>query len=771
MSGTDPGRAAYKNASLAVSKRVDDLLSHLSLEEKLAQLGSAWFSELFEGTNFSLAKAVPRLQNGIGQITRISGDSDFSPRQAAEAANTLQRFLVEQTRLGIPAIVHEECCSGVMGAGAPVYPQMIGLASTFRPELACAMTSQIRRQLRAVGAHQGLAPVLDVARDPRWGRVEETFGEDPLLVAQMGSAYVAGLQGKDLASGVMATAKHFAGYSISEGGLNCAPVRLGPHELREVYLAPFMAAIQEAGLASVMNAYVELDGAVVAASRAIMTGLLRDELGFDGLVVSDYNAVAMLHNYHHVAAGLVEAAALALKAGIDVELPSTDCYGVPLKKALEQGLLDMGVVDEAVRRVLRKKFELGLFENPYFDPEQAGTVWADPQARLLAEQIGRESLVLLKNEGGLLPLSREVTSLAVIGPAAHDLRGLYGDYTYAAHWEASRKQLPELPDRPTILEALKAKAGPGVKVMYEPGCGYNEGTPESFDQALAAAGQAQVVVAIMGERAGLARECHTGESRDRAILGLPELQGDLLRELARLGKPLVLVLVNGRPLAIPEAASQASAILEAWLPGESGGQVVAQALWGEYNPAGRLPVSVPRAAGQLPVYYNHKPSGRRSHWYGDYADLSVQPLFPFGHGLSYTRFEYRNLVVTPAEVAAGQTVEIRLKVINVGERAGEEVVQLYLRDPIASLPRPVKELKAFLRVALDPGQSLVVTFVLPVDLLAFYDEDLRLVVEPGEFQVMVGASSEDIRLEGAFAYTGDAYSPAARLFRAGVRLE
>ena len=762
--------ALYQNAACPIPDRVKALLTHMTLQEKVAQLGSAWVFELQEGQAFSEAKASSALGNGIGQITRIGGGSTLDPRASAEMANAIQSYLVNRTRLGIPAIVHEECCSGYLALGATCFPQIIGLASTWTPELAEAMTSVIRTQMRAVGAHQGLAPVLDVARDPRWGRVEETFGEDPTLASQMGIAYVRGLQGPDSHKGIMSTGKHFVSHAMSEGGMNCTPVHLGPREVRDVFLMPFEAVIREADLASIMNAYSEMDGEVVAASRAIMTDLLRGELGFTGLVVSDYEAIRMLNDFHCVAPNLAEAARLALCAGIDVELPTTKCYGRPLLEALQSGRIDEALVDTAVSRILQKKFELGLFENPYVDVEQVLAVYDTPEQRSLARQIAQQSIVLLKNEGGLLPLKKATGTLAVIGPNANEARNLLGDYSHPAHIEHLLHANPELavtlgydPNAgrlargsvviPTVLDAIARKVSPETRVLFARGCEVNSSNRAGFDEAVQVAQKADAVILVMGDKSGLTLDCTSGEFRDRADLGLPGVQEELVRAIAATGKPVVVVLVNGRPLAIPWIAQHIPAVVEAWLPGEEGGPAIADILFGDANPGGKLPMTFPRTVGQIPIFYNHKPSGGRSHWQGDYVSLSAAPLFPFGHGLSYTRFEFSNLCIDPPRVEVG-SVRISLDIKNIGERTGDEVVQLYVRDEFASVPRPVKELKGFKRIKLDPGETRSVVFDLSVDQLAFYDQDMHLVVEPGTIHVMVGSSSEDIRLSGSFEILG-----------------
>lgn len=752
----------------STKERVETLLSQMTLDEKIAQIGSHWMYELQTGGRLDPEKITRKLGHGIGQITRVAGASMLDPVAAARAGNRLQKFLIDETRLGIPAVLHEESCSGPMLRGGTAFPQMIGLASTFQPALAEKMTAEIRKQLLAIGARQSLAPVLDVSRDPRWGRTEETFGEDPTLVSHFGVAYVRGLQGEDLSEGVMATGKHFIGHSLSQGGQNCAPVYMGKRELYETFLAPFQAAIRDAGLATMMNSYPELDGEVVATSRRILTDLLRDKLGFDGLVVSDYEAVLMIHNFHNVACDLPTAARLALEAGIDVELPTVVCYGEPLKAALEAGDLDIETLDTAVRRHLEKKFELGLFKNPYVDEAHVPEVFETPAQRVLAREIARKSMVLLKNDG-VLPLEKAIGTLAVIGPNANHARAQLGDYSYPATVELLAYQSPQesgiaetnveevmqySPRVITVLDGIEAAVSSNTRVLYARGCDNLDTDTSGFEEAIEAARRADVVVLVLGDRSGLVPNCTTGETRDSADLRLPGVQEELAEAILATGKPVVAVLVSGRPYAIPWMAESANAILEAWIPGEEGGAAVAEILFGDANPGGKLPLTFPRHVGQLPVFYNHKPSGMKSHWYTDYVSEKSQPLYPFGHGLSYTTFEYSDLSVSRAQAKSGQSVDISLEVTNTGNVSGDEVVQLYTRDEYASVPRPVKELKGYARITLDPGESSTVTFSLPVDQLAFFDPELELVLEPGQIRVMVGSSSDDIRLTGEFEITG-----------------
>jgi beta-xylosidase len=763
--------AAYRDPSLGVGERVTDLLARMSLEEKLAQLGSAWVFQLADGPRLDPA-APDLLRHGLGQVTRISGASSLAAGEAATLANAIQRHLVSSTRLGIPAIVHEEICSGVMARGSTIFPQAIGLASTWEPELAAELADAVRAQMRAAGAHQGLSPVLDVCRDPRWGRTEETFGEDPYLVSRMGVAFVRGLQGDDLGTGVIATAKHFVGYGASEGGLNWAPPHIGPRELRDVHLRPFEAVVRAAGVRAVMNAYNELDGLPVAADRSLLTDVLRDEWGFDGCVVSDYFSVRQLADYHHLATDAEDAAVLALGAGLDVELPGTDCYGEPLLEAVRAGRVPEATIDAAVARVLTAKFELGLFERPYVDPERAAVAVDTRAHRRLARAIARKSLVLLRNDG-ILPLSGG--RIAVIGPNADSARHLFGDYTYPAHVESleevlrSGQNVFSMPldarhqpddvdvDATTIAAALAARFGPGV--AHAPGCGVTDRSRAGFAAAIDLAAACDVALMVMGDKAGLTDDCTSGESRDAASLDLPGVQEPLVRAVLATGTPVVLVLVAGRPLGSAWLHEQCAAVLMAWLPGQEGGAAVAEVLAGDAGPGGKLPISYPHSAGQIPVYYGHKISGGRSHWKGDYVDAPAGPLYPFGHGLAYTTFALSGAVLARTELSWHDPITTTVTVTNTGRRAGDEVVQLYMRDPEASVTRPVLELASFVRLSLAPGESRRVTFETPSGQLGFYDRDLAYVVEPGRVDVLVGTSSADLVEVGSVDIAAD---PAGR---------
>lgn len=751
----------YKDHNQPIEERVKDLLNQMTLDEKIAQLGSYWSYEILENGEFSTQKASKLLNFGIGQITRPGGATGFSPKQTAKLVNEIQKFLVNKTRLGIPAFIHEECLSGYMTKGATIFPQMIGIASTWQPELCEQMTSRIRDQMKTLGIHQGLSPVVDVTRDPRWGRTEETFGEDPYLVLSMGVSYVKGLQSDNIKNGVVATLKHFVGYGVSEGGMNWAPAHIGERELREIFLLPFEAAIKEGKAKSVMNAYHELDGIPCGASKKLLRNVLREEWNFDGIVVSDYFAINSIMDYHKVASDKEQAAIKALTAGIDVELPAFDCYKEPLKKAVESGKLPITFVDDAVKNILRLKFEMGLFENPFVDLEKVPENLDLAEDRKLAYEIAVKSLVLLKNDG-ILPLIRDnypIKKVAVIGPNANSARNLTGDYTYLTHLETLEQDAfgtsamkgiefseSELPIT-TIYEALKEKLIPlGIEVSYSKGCEINDKDKSYFTEAVNLAKSSDVAILVLGDKSGLTKDCTTGESRDSSTLKLPGVQLELLREIKKTNTPIILVLVTGRPYSLEWADKHVSAILEAWLPGEEGGNAIADIIIGNRIPGGKLPISFPYHAGQIPVFYNHKPSGGRSHWWGDYVDYPTKPLYPFGYGLSYTTFEYSNLEITVEET----NVFISCEVKNIGQFEGEEVVQLYINDEVASVTRPVKELKGFKRINLKPNETKKITFELPIEVLAFCDENMKFVVERGDFKVLIGSSSEDIRLKGNF---------------------
>ena len=753
----------YEDSSAPVDARVEDLLQRMTLEEKVAQLGSVGPEVLLNDQGeICFDKAQAAIPHGIGQITRMAGASDLAPDKAAKAANAIQQFLEQHTRLKIPALLHEECLSGLMAKEATAFPQAIGLACTWNPDLIRKMTGEIQKQMLAIGARLGLSPVLDLARDLRWGRVEETFGEDPYLSAAVAAAYAEGLQKPELRRGVLATLKHFVGHSFSEGGRNHAPVHVSPRELREVWLFPYEAAVKEADVRVVMSCYHDIDGIPGSASRELLTDILRGELGFNGIVVSDYNAIKMLHTEHRVAESMQQAGVLALETGLDIELPKTVCYGDNLVNAVRTGLISESVVDTAVRRHLKLKFELGLFDNRYLDADNVINVFDTPEQRQLAREIARESIVLLKNESNLLPIDKSrVKSIAVIGPNAASTRNVLGDYVYSAHVDSPEDAVPVV----SILDGIKAKAGSDIRINYAEGCSIMGDSTEGFAEAVAKAEQSDLAVVVVGGRSGLSGliapgdisdvdftsikgtvKDTDGESHDRILLQLPGVQEALVQAVYKTGTPTVVVLINGRPLSINWIAQNVPAVLEAWLPGEETGSAVADVLFGDYNPSGKLCVSIPKDAGQMPVHYNRTMISYTRR----YLEVDNKPLYPFGYGLSYTEFAYRNLKITPAEIDGRGEIEIEFELGNIGSAAGTETAQLYIRDLYASRTRPVKELKGFAKVTLHPQEWKRVRFILSTDQLAFYDLNMDLMVEPGDFSVMIGSSSEDIRLTGEF---------------------
>ena len=718
----------------------------MTREEKVAQLVGEWVmldpatGEVapYQGNfvnEIDQRSIGERIEHGLGQVTRPFGSAPVSAADGARIVNDLQRRLVEDTRLGIPAIVHEECLTGFMALGATAFPCPLNWGSTWDPDLVEEMGRAIGAQMRGVGVHQGLAPVMDVVRDARWGRVEECIGEDPYLVGIIGSAYVRGLE----SAGVIATLKHFAGYSSSEGGRNLAPAHVGPRQMEDVFLVPFEMAVRLGGARSVMNAYQDNDGLPAAASHELLTHVLRDRWGFDGIVVSDYFAVNFLHALHGVARDKADAARQSLDAGIDVELPNPDCY--PLLEEDE-------ALDRAVLRVLRMKDALGLFDNPYVDvPDDVDL--DPPAARTLARRVAERSIVLLKNNGGILPLSRDARSIALIGPNAATGPSLLGNYTFenhvAAHFPRAEGGAPIV----TIADGLRSALGDDVTIDVVQGCEVLGDDRSGFADAIAAASRADIAIVVVGDQAGHFGAGTSGEGTDADDLSLPGGQDELVLEVAGTGTPTVVVLVTGRPYAVASIADAVPAVVATWFPGEEGGHALAGVLTGAVEPSGRTPLSFGRGAGQQPLVYNDKPLGHTG-----YARSTTRPVFPFGHGLTYTTFDYSDLAIGPSAVLADGSVEIGCTVTNTGTRPGAEVVQLYLRDPVASVTRPVQELAGFVRVELAPAQAARVTFELHTDRLAFTGRDLRRVVEPGAIEVQVSASCQDGRLRGSFEVTG-----------------
>lgn len=755
----------FGDARAALDDRVADLLGRLTLDEKLAQLGT-YFMGATPAENHHT-----RLSAGIGHISLVVSGATLEDNLAM--VELAQQEVMAATEFGIPALVHAEALSGPMLAGGANFPGAIALAATWDPDGVEAMAAVTSRQLAAMGVHQAFSPVLDVARDPRWGRIGETYGEDPTLAAALGVAFVRGIQGDDLSTGVAATAKHFLGYAMGQGGLNMAATQLGWRELREVYAKPFAAAITEAGLASVMNSYSAIDGVPVAASTEILTDLLRGELGFTGLTVSDYGSVTQLQRPYGLADSLTDAAVSALSAGLDVEAPDFVAYA-SLAPAVGDGRLDESVIDVAVARVLRLKFRLGLFENPGPDRPALPSILGQSRDVDLAVHLARESMVLLQNHDALLPLAPQ-GRIAVIGPLANLVRPLFGAYSLPAAIElrtgagtgqqgveitqpTDGTQPPTIerleeefhtffPAARTIVEAIR-EAAPDAIVTHAVGCELRETDQSGFAEAVELARSADVAILVVGGKDGWGFEsCTTGEGLDSMRVGLTGSQEELVKQVHAAGTPVVVVHVSARPLSSPWIAEHVPAVLQAWHPGQGGARAISETLFGLNNPGGKLPMTAVRHEGQIPNHYAH-PRGSGYAGRGisiwsptEYVDGPGTPLYPFGHGLSYTTFAYG----TPLVKVTADTIHVSCDVINTGDRDGSEVVQLYVSDRVATVARPVKELVGFRRIRLAPDSAARVTFSLRIDQLAFLDAHRRWVVEPGWFDVEVGSSSADIR--------------------------
>ncbi|MEV0643897.1 glycoside hydrolase family 3 N-terminal domain-containing protein [Phytomonospora sp. NPDC050363] len=747
-----------------VGERVASLLAAMTLEEKTAQLYGVWI-----GVEPSGADVAPHQHEfadesldfdelvtaGLGQLTRPFGTAPVDPAEGAKALARMQADIRAAGRHGVPALVHEECLTGFMTWGATVYPTPLAWGATFNPALVAAMAGQIAAGMRRVGVHQGLAPVLDVTRDPRWGRTEETIGEDPYLVATLGTAYVRGLR----EGGVIPTLKHFAGYAASAAGRNFAPVSIGPRELADVVLPPFEMAIRDGGADSVMHAYTEIDGLPTAADRSLLTELLRDAWGFTGTVVSDYFGVSFLELLHGVAASPSQAAALALAAGVDVELPTVRCYGGPLASAVREGLIGESAVDLAVERVLRQKIELGLLDPDATDLPDGAIDLDPPEARDTAAHLAEESVILLANDG-ILPLAAPAR-IAVIGPVADDPAAMLGCYAFPSHvgrehaaqdgGDTGRPYSVDLGvDIPDVLTALRGEL-PAADIAHAKGTGVDDHDTAGFAEATALAASADVCVAVLGDRSGLFGRGTSGEGCDRADLRLPGAQLELLDALLATGTPVVLVLLTGRPYALGAHASRVAAVVQAFFPGEEGANAVAGVLSGRVNPSGRLPVSVPRGPGGQPSTYLSPMLGRRT----DVSAVDPTPLFPFGHGLSYTAFTWEDARASAAETGTDGSVEVSVTVTNTGDRTGAEVVQLYLHDPVAQVTRPVVRLIGHAKAELVPGERRTVTFGVHADLSSFTGRDGRRVVEPGSLELRLGRSAADIASTVAVRLDGD----------------
>ncbi|MEU1051074.1 glycoside hydrolase family 3 N-terminal domain-containing protein [Streptomyces sp. NPDC005876] len=739
--------APWRDPALPAAARVDDLLARMTLEEKAAQLYGVWVGADTDGEGVAPLQSEMStdydwdelITHGLGQLTRPFGTAPVDPAVGARALASAQRRITAAGRFGIPALAHEECLAGFTTWRATAYPVPLAWGATFDPGLVEEMAGRIGRDLRSVGVHQGLAPVLDVVRDPRWGRVEETIGEDPYLVGTIGAAYVRGLE----SAGIVATLKHFAGYASSAGARNLAPVRAGVREFADVTLPPFELALREGGARSVMAAYTETDGVPASADPVLLTGLLRGEWGFEGTVVADYFGIGFLESLHRVAGTPAEAAHLALAAGIDVELPTLKCYGHPLLGAVRAGRVPEELVDRAARRVLLQKCELGLLDEDWTPEPPAGTAPVDldsPGNRALARRLAEESVVLLDNPDGLLPLAPD-TRVAVVGPRAADALAMLGCYSFPSHVLPRHPEVATGIDIPTVLDALRAEL-PDAKVTFAEGCDTSGPDTAGFEEAVARCAEADVCVAVLGDRAGLFGRGTSGEGCDASDLTLPGVQGELLDALVATGVPVVLVLLTGRPYALGRWHGRLGAVVQAFFPGEEGGPAVAGVLSGRVTPSGRLPVSIPRLPGGQPWTYLQPPLGLA----GEVSNLDPTPLYAFGHGRSYTAFAWEDFTGGPAEVIGTDgSYDISLTVRNTGDRAGAEVVQLYLHDPVASVTRPDVRLIGYQRLDLAPGAARRVTFRFHADLSAFTDRSGRRVVEPGDLELRLAASSADVR--------------------------
>jgi beta-glucosidase len=749
---------AYKNAKLPSARRVKDLLSKMTLEEKAAQMLCVWQSKAeklvdTEGNfDFKKAKKAFRDGHGMGQVGRPSdAGGGKNARGMAELTNAIQKFFLENSRLGIPVMFHEECLHGHAAPDGTSFPQPIALGATFNPALVESLFTMTALEARLRGAHHALTPVVDVAREPRWGRVEETYGEDPYLVSRLGIAAVRGFQGdknfRDKRH-VLATLKHFVGHGQPESGMNCAPANVSMRVLQETFLYTFKEALREAGAETLMASYNEIDGIPSHANKWLLRDLLRKEWGFKGFVVSDYYAIWELGyrpdtHGHFVAKDKKESCALAVNAGVNIELPDPDCY-LHLVELVKKGVLKESQLDDLVAPMLFWKFEMGLFDDPYVDPAEAERVVSCDEHRDLALTAAHEAITLLKNENGLAPLDlNAIKTIAVIGPNAN--RGLLGGYSGVPKHNV------------TVLDGIKQKAGKKVKVLYSEGCKITIGgswnqdevvpsDPEEDRKAIAeavrVAKKADVIVLAIGGNEQTSREAwnlqHMG---DRTSLDLIGQQEELVKAMVALGKPVIAFLFNGRPLSINYIAENVPVIYECWYLGQETGRAIADVLFGDYNPGGKLPISVPRSVGHLPVFYNYKPSARRGYLFDD-----VSPLYAFGYGLSYTSFAIANPRLTKKRIRPDGSTQVLVDVTNTGKRAGAEVVQLYIRDLVSSATRPVKELKGFKKVWLEPGESTTVTLDIAPAQLSFFDVNMKYVVEPGDFELMIGNSSRDADL-------------------------
>ncbi|MEU9518722.1 glycoside hydrolase family 3 N-terminal domain-containing protein [Streptomyces sp. NPDC048224] len=762
---TTPEIPLWNDPTRPVAARVDALVSAMTLEEKIAQLYGVWVGASDKGGEVAphqhdMEEAVDLdalVPAGLGQLTRPFGTVPVDPALGALSLMRTQARITSAGRFGIPAVAHEECLAGFAAWGATAYPVPLSWGATFDPDVVRRMAAAIGRDMRSLGIHQGLAPVLDVVRDARWGRVEETIGEDPYLVGTIGTAYVQGLE----SAGIVATLKHFVGYSASRAGRNLAPSSVGTRERADVLLPPFEMAVREGGPRSVMSAYTDIDGVPAAGDETLLTGLLRDTWGFEGTVVADYFGIAFLKTLHGVVADWTDAASAALKAGLDVELPTVKTFGAPLVEAVTDGRVPEALIDRALRRVLGQKAQLGLLDpdwNPVppaldgvdlDDPEALrGRIDLDrPENRELAREIADKAVVLLTNDG-TLPLTGP-RRIALVGPNATEATAVLGCYSFPRHVGVQHPEVPVGIDLPTLHDTLTTEF-PDAEITVARGTGVDDGDLSGIGAAVDAAREADVVVAVLGDRAGLFGRGTSGEGCDAESLTLPGAQQQLLDALLDSGSPVVTVLLAGRPYALGRAVTESAAIVQSFFPGEEGTAAIAGVLSGRTSPSGRLPVSVPRGPGAQPTTY----LGARLAQASEVSNIDPTPAFGFGHGLTYTTFAWSDLVAHGEQASTDGAFSVELTVRNTGERHGTEVVQLYLHDPVASVVQPVQRLVGYTRVPLAPGEARRVRVEVPADLASFTGRDGRRVVEPGDLELRFAASSTETRLTATVALTG-----------------
>ena len=741
----------YKNKNLSPEIRAKDLLARMTLDEKAMQTQCLWIQKsqiLNNNRDFDEAKAEKNVKNGLGELARLNEDAGpnsygYHPKQAAQLYNKIQHFFIEKTRLGIPVMVHEESLHGQQTQDATNFPAPIGLASTWNENLMTEIFTNVAEEVRARGGQQVLAPVVDIVRDPRWGRTEETLGEDPFLISRLAVAQVKAYQGNSLylgKSNVAATLKHFGVHGQSEGGINVSPSNIDERTAREIFFKPFQACVKEAKAMNVMATYNELWGLPAHINKYLLTDILRKEWGFNGLIVSDYFAVREVSDVHKITPSYDSAGLLAFKAGINIETPDPDGFK-NIKQLVVAGKISMKELDESVMRILITKFRLGLFDDPYVDPDKAEQIVGSKRKREVAYKAATEAMVLLKNDNNFLPLDKnKIKTIAFIGPNAD--KCLLGGYSSKPRFCISP------------LQALKEKYGNNIKVLYAEGVRITDKNnwfgdtinlinPEENKQRIAdaieVAKQADVIVLFVGGSESTSREgWATNHLGDLPTLELLNGQNELIKQIVAIGKPTCAFVNSGPPLSIGYLCSAVPAVMQCWYLGQEGGYAIVDALFGSINPNGKLPISFPRTAGSIPAYYNYKPSARRGYNLG----FDVTPLFAFGHGLSYTTFAYSNLKLSSSNMKANGNVTVSVDVKNTGAIKGAEVVQMYIRDDYSSVTRPVKELKGFKKIWLDPGQSQSVSFTITPELLSFYDKDMKWIVEPGEFTIMVGTASD-----------------------------